>query len=53
MANQPETSARPERVPLREVLIYSLGVIGGAWAWAVNALTNPIFNIELGVNTPG
>ncbi len=42
--------AQPDRVPLREVLIYSLGVVGGSWAWAVNGLTNPIFNMELGVN---
>jgi glycoside/pentoside/hexuronide:cation symporter, GPH family len=38
------------RVPNRELAIYSIGGIASSYSWTVNALTNPIFNMELKVS---
>ncbi len=39
-----------DRVPWQELTVYSAGVLAAQLAWSINTLTNPIFNVELGVN---
>ena len=44
------TNDLSEKVPNSSLAIYAIGSVCGGFGWTVNMLTNPIFNIEMGVS---
>jgi GPH family glycoside/pentoside/hexuronide:cation symporter len=46
----PPVSTSLGKVPNRELALYAVGSVAGTLGWTINMLTNPIFNMELGVS---